>query len=199
MIWYENEVQRLEKERTELTYDPKLLFYGSSSIRLWETLYEDFADRKPVNLGFGGSTLAACDWFFDRLVAPFQPESMIVYAGDNDLGDGRHPEEVFIFFQQLVTRTRRQFGDIPLAFISIKPSISRWNIVDSIRYTNKIIEEEIKRQADNLHFINIYTRMTDNAGYPKREFLDPDGLHINEKGYTLWKGIIRQYLSTTNP
>ncbi len=199
MIWYENEVQRLEKERTELTYDPKLLFYGSSSVRLWETLYEDFADRQPVNLGFGGSTLAACDWFFDRLVAPFRPESMIVYAGDNDLGDGRHPEEVFIFFQQLVTRTRRQFGDIPLAFISIKPSISRWHIVDSIRYTNKIIEEEIKRQADNLHFINVYTRMTDNAGYPKREFLDPDGLHINEKGYALWKGIIRQYLSNTNP
>jgi lysophospholipase L1-like esterase len=199
MVWYENEVQRLEKERTELTYDPKLLFYGSSSIRLWETLYEDFADYKPVNLGFGGSTLAACDWFFDRLIAPFHPDSIIVYAGDNDLGDGRHPEEVFIFFQQLVARIRRQFGGIPLAFISVKPSISRWNIVDSIRYTNKIIEEEIKRQADSLHFINIYTRMTDNAGYPKREFLDPDGLHINEKGYALWKGIIRQYLSTINP
>ncbi|HTR32115.1 MAG TPA: SGNH/GDSL hydrolase family protein [Puia sp.] len=199
MIWYENEVQRLEKERTELTYDPKLLFYGSSSIRLWETLYEDFADYKPVNLGFGGSTLAACDWFFDRLVTPFKPDSIIVYAGDNDLGDGRHPEEVFIFFQQLVARTRRQFGGIPLAFISVKPSISRWNIVDSIRYANKIIEEEIRRQGDNLHFINIYTRMTDNAGYPKREFLDPDGLHINEKGYALWKGIIRQYLSTINP
>ena len=199
MVWYENEVQRLEKERTELTYDPQLLFYGSSSIRLWETLYDDFADYKPVNLGFGGSTLAACDWFFDRLVAPFHPNSIIVYAGDNDLGDGRHPEEVFIFFQQLVARSRRQFGDIPLAYISVKPSISRWNIVDSIRYTNKIIEEEIKRQSDNLHFINIYTRMTDNAGYPKREFLDPDGLHINEKGYALWKGIIRQYLSTINP
>ena len=199
MIWYENEVQRLEKERAELTYDPKLLFYGSSSIRLWENLFEDFAEYTPANLGFGGSTLAACDWFFDRLIAPFHPESIIVYAGDNDLGDGRHPEEVFIFFQQLVSRTRRQFGSIPLAYISVKPSITRWNIVDSIRYTNKIIEEEIRRQGDNLHFINVYTRMTDNAGYPKREFLDPDGLHINEKGYALWKGIIRQYLSSSNP
>ena len=199
MVWYENEVQRLEKERAALTYDPKLLFYGSSSIRLWESLYEDFAEWKPANLGFGGSTLAACDWFFDRLVSPFHPESIIVYAGDNDLGDGRHPEEVFIFFQQLVSRTRRHFGDIPLAFISVKPSITRWNIVDSIRYTNKIIEEEINRQANNLHFINIYNRMTDNSGYPKREFLDPDGLHINDKGYALWKEIILQYLSGKKP
>lgn len=198
MVWYENEVRRLEKERETLTFDPKLLFYGSSSIRLWESLNEDFADYRPLNLGFGGSTLAACVWFFDRLVAPFHPESIIVYAGDNDLGDGRHPEEVFIFFQELVVRTRRHFGDIPLAFISIKPSITRWNILDSIRYANKLIEEEITRQANNLHFINIYTRMTDNSGYPKREFLDPDGLHINEKGYALWKEIVLQYLSTAN-
>jgi lysophospholipase L1-like esterase len=199
MVWYENEVRRLEKERETLTFDPKLLFYGSSSIRLWESLNEDFAAYRPVNLGFGGSTLAACVWFFDRILAPFHPESIIVYAGDNDLGDGRHPEEVFIFFQQLVSRTRHQFGDIPLAFISIKPSITRWDILDRIRYTNKIIEEEITRQANHLHFIDIYTRMTDNAGYPKREFLDPDGLHINDKGYALWKEIILRYLSTGIP
>ena len=198
MIWYKNEVQRLEKERAELTYDPRLLFYGSSSIRLWDTLYDDFAEYQPVNLGFGGSTLAACDWFFDRLVAPFKPESIIVYAGDNDLGDGRHPEEVFIFFQQLVSRIRRQFGAIPLAYISIKPSITRWNILDSIRYANKIIEEEVRRQDGNLHFINVYTRMTDNAGYPKREFLDPDGLHINPKGYRLWKEIIGPTYPSSN-
>ncbi len=195
MVWYENEVQRLEKEKGSLSYDPQLVFYGSSSIRLWETLYDDFAAYKPVNLGFGGSTLAACVWFFDRLLAPYHPTSLIVYAGDNDLGDGRHPEEVLIFFLQLVSRTRQRFGDIPLAFISIKPSITRWNIVDSIRYTNRLIEEEIKREGGNLHFINVYNRMTDNAGYPKREFLDPDGLHISDRGYALWKEIVQQYLS----
>lgn len=198
MIWYENEVQRLEKERTSLVYEPELVFYGSSSIRLWETLYDDFAPWRPVNLGFGGSTLAACVWFFDRLLTPYRPSSLIVYAGDNDLGDGRHPEEVFIFFQQLVSRVRHHFGDIPMAYISIKPSITRWNIVDSIRYTNKIIEEEIRKTDNNLHFIDVYHRMTDNSGYPKREFLDPDGLHINDKGYALWKEIIRQYLSTAS-
>jgi lysophospholipase L1-like esterase len=197
MLWYENEVQRLEKEKGQLTYDPKLLFYGSSSIRLWDSLHEDFSPYQPVNLGFGGSTLAACVWFFDRLVAPYRPASIIVYAGDNDLGDGRHPEEVFIFFRQLVACVRERFGDIPLAFISIKPSITRWNILDSIRYANKLIEAEINKQGGNLHFINVYNQMTDNAGYPKREFLDPDGLHMSQKGYALWKEIIGQYVLAT--
>lgn len=195
MQWYENEVRRLEQEKASLQYEPKMLFYGSSSIRLWDTLYQDFSSYQPVNLGFGGSTLAACVWFFDRLLTPYRPASIIVYAGDNDLGDGRHPEEVFIFFQQLVASTRQRYGNIPLAFISIKPSITRWNMVDSIRYTNKLIEEEIQQRGDNLHFIDVYHRMTDNAGYPKREFLDPDGLHINEKGYALWKEILLPYVS----
>jgi lysophospholipase L1-like esterase len=196
MIWYEHEVQRLEKEKATLGFEPKMVFYGSSSIRLWDTLYEDFAAYQPVNLGFGGSTLAACVWFFERLVTMYRPESIILYAGDNDLGDGRHPEEVFIFFQQMVACTRRHFGDIPLAFISIKPSITRWNIVDSIRYTNDLIEKEIYKRGNNLHYIDVYHKMTDNAGYPKREFLDPDGLHISEKGYALWKDIILRHLST---
>jgi len=196
MIWYENEVQRLEKEKATMEYQPKMIFYGSSSIRLWDTLYEDFKDYQPVNLGFGGSTLAACVWFFERLVTSYRPTSIILYAGDNDLGDGRHPEEVFIFFQQLVALARQHFGDIPLAFISIKPSITRWNIVDSIRYTNTLIENEIHKKGNNLHYIDIYHKMTDNAGYPKREFLDPDGLHISTKGYALWKDIILRQLST---
>ncbi len=196
MIWYENEVQRLEKEKKTLEYAPGMIFYGSSSIRLWDSLYEDFKEYKPVNLGFGGSTLAACVWFFGRLTAGYTPSSIILYAGDNDLGDGRHPEEVLIFFQQMVARVRYHFGEIPLAFISIKPSITRWNIVESIRYTNHLIENEIRTKGNNLHYIDIYHKMTDNAGYPKREFLDPDGLHISAKGYALWKDIIQQHLST---
>ncbi|MHA4808086.1 GDSL-type esterase/lipase family protein [Flavitalea flava] len=197
MHWYENEVRRLEEEKNNPGYDPQTIFYGSSSIRLWDSLQTDFSGFSPVNLGFGGSTLAACVWFFERLLTGYHPLSIIVYAGDNDLGDGRHPEEVFLFFKQLVASTRSLFGDIPLVFISIKPSITRWNILDSIRYTNTLIEAEIKRAGGNLHFVNVYPRMTDNSGYPKREFLDPDGLHMSEKGYALWKEILMPYLSAS--
>lgn len=77
MTWYEDEVKSLEEKRSEYAYPPETIFYGSSSIRLWETLSTDFSDYKPANLGFGGSTLAACVWFFDRLITPLKPRRIV--------------------------------------------------------------------------------------------------------------------------
>jgi len=196
MIWYEEEVKHLEKEGKNLKYRPETAFYGSSSIRLWDTLYEDFHPYKPVNLGFGGSTLAACVWFFDRIFASYHPKSIIMYAGDNDLGDGRHPEEVFIFFQQITVRIKERYDDIPCYFISIKPSLSRWNIIESLKYTNYLIENEINKNLDNWTFINVYNKMIDKNGYPKKEYFDHDDLHLSAEGFELWKQMLLSRISS---
>jgi lysophospholipase L1-like esterase len=193
MIWYEEEVKTLEKKIAECPFRPETVFYGSSSIRLWETLTADFEVYKPINLGFGGSTLAACDWFFDRLPGRLQPRRIVFYAGDNDLGDGRHSEEVFIFLQQLMARISQQFGNIPFAYIAIKPSIARWSINDKIRYTNQLICDELKKYP-NAQYIDIYTPMLTPNGTPNPEFFNADGLHLSAKGYALWKNSVLNYL-----
>jgi hypothetical protein len=191
MFWYEDEVNRVVQELKNCRDEPKTVFYGSSSIRLWETLYEDFKPYQPVNLGFGGSTLAACVWFFERIMAPLQhPRSIIIYAGDNDLGDGRHPEEVFIFYQQLVQKLKQHFSKTSCYFISIKPSISRWHLNEQIKFTNGLIEKDITQQNSNFHFINVYDQMLDENGYPDSIYFEADGLHLSKHGYQLWKSNI---------
>lgn len=196
MYWYEDEVKRLERDRLKLSYEPETLFYGSSSIRLWDNLYQDFAHVKPVNLGFGGSTLAACVWFFDRIMMPYNPKRLIVYAGDNDLGDGRHPEEIFIFFQQMMVKARERFGDIPCYYVSLKPSPARWQIADSFKYANNLIESEIVKHQNNWRFINIFKAMLDNNGFPQKEFFVNDALHLSPQGYEVWKQVINTAIHT---
>jgi len=170
MFWYEDEIKRLEQGSLKNAGEAETIFYGSSSIRMWNSLNADFADLKPVNLGFGGSTLAACVWFFDRVMAPYHPKRLIVYAGDNDLGDGRHPEEIFIFFQQLVARCNKRFGDIPCYFISLKPSVNRLHLVDQFKFTNQIIAGEIARYHNNWHYIDIFKEMFDAKGNLIKEY-----------------------------
>ncbi len=198
MFWYEDEIKRLEKLRAGLTYQPATLFYGSSSIRLWDSLADDFSDFKPVNLGFGGSTLAACTWFFERVMAGYQPERLVFYAGDNDLGDGRHPEEIFIFFQEFTQRVAQRFGSLPCYYISLKPSPSRWGQVDQYRFTNKIISAEINDHHPDWRWIDVFGPMLNAKGNPSAELYAPDGLHLSKKGYRLWKTVIQNALLTTS-
>jgi lysophospholipase L1-like esterase len=191
MYWYEDEVKRLEKNGLKDGYGAETIFYGSSSIRMWTSLDADFEELKPVNLGFGGSTLAGCVWFFERIMCNYNPKKIVIYAGDNDLGDGRHPEEVFIFFQQLAVKVAHRFGDIPCYFISLKPSIARWNVADQFKYTNNLIENEIIKQNGNWQFIDIFKKMLDANGYPQKALYAADALHLSPQGYELWARVVK--------
>lgn len=194
MYWYEDEVKRLERDRLKVGHEPEMLFYGSSSIRLWENLENDFPSHRVSNLGFGGSTLSACVWFFERIMYYYNPKVLLVYAGDNDLGDGRNPEEIFIFFQQLMVKSSFRFGNIPCYFISLKPSLSRWHLADQFSYTNNLIESEIIKHNGNWKFIDVYKRMLTKEGQPERSYYEPDGLHLSQEGYDLWRRVVQSHL-----
>ena len=185
MIWYEDEVRQLE-QKTNAAQPDSTFFYGSSSIRLWTDLAADFPTVNTVNAGFGGSTLAACAWFFDRLVAPARPAHLILYAGDNDLGDNRHPEEVYLFFCALADKIGRTLPNTDVSFVSIKPSPARWNLINQIRTTNALIEREIER-LPRFSFIDLTPVMLAPDGGPRRELYEADGLHMNRQGYLLWQ------------
>jgi len=192
MVWYEADVREVEN-RVAVTPQAtnRVVFYGSSSIRLWTTLAQDFPNSKTLNLGFGGSTLAACTWFFERLIVPVAPQSLVFYAGDNDLGDGRHPQEVYLFFCAFAEKMSRLLPGVPWYFLSIKVSPSRWGISRQILEANKLIRDELARLPD-CHYIDMTTPLLAADGKPRREFFENDGLHLNPVGYRAWQQALQQ-------
>ncbi len=199
MEWYEEEVRKLEKtlSRCILPANP-VVFYGSSTIRLWNNLAHDLANSHVLNLGFGGSTLEACAYFFERLVLPIRPSSLVVYAGDNDLGDGRKPREVLSFFRALSGKVDRDLGPIEFAFISIKPSPARFDLINRIRRTNRLIQDELTIHS-NGYFINIFDAMLNSRGKPQSKLFTDDGLHMGPAGYQLWRKLLSPYQSRIFP
>ena len=199
MEWYEEEVREKEKALRQCTLpaDPTV-FYGSSTIRLWDNLSHDLADPRALNLGFGGSTLEACEYFFERLVSPVRPRSLVVYAGDNDLGDGRKPKEVLSFFRALAKKVDRDLGPVEFAFISIKPSPARFDLINRIRRTNRLIQEELATRP-NYYFINVFDAMLDKYGKPQSKLFTEDGLHMSPAGYQLWAQLLSPYRTRIFP
>ena len=202
MIWYEAEVEALEAARPADAPRDAVVFYGSSSIRLWHGLANDlrpaFGDAPVVNLGFGGSTLQACAFFFERLVLPLRPASLVVYAGDNDLGDGQTPDDVVGSYRRLRQQVDRHLGPIPFGFIAIKPSPARWRLLDHIRRANACMEADIAGRP-NGRFIDVFDPMLGRDGGPRPELFEDDGLHLSPEGYRLWTRVITEHAPSLAP
>jgi lysophospholipase L1-like esterase len=169
-----------------------IVFFGSSSLRLWESLGRDFQGIRVINRGFGGSTLADAAREFERVVAPLRPRGLVVYAGDNDLDNGGSPEQVLWSFESLVGSVRARLGGIPLLFLSIKPSPIRFWNNHQIRRANELLRDTCSRRG--ILFVDVYSRMLNEHGTPRRELFGEDGLHMSAAGYALWTGMLRPLL-----
>lgn len=171
-----------------------VLFIGSSSIRFWKTLATDFPGYRVINRGFGGSDLDDSTAFADRIVAPYHPAALVMYAGDNDLQGGDSPEQVRDDFAAFVGRVRQTQPDLPIAFIAIKPSVARLAILPDILRADTLIRQWAMTQK-NVAFLDVVPAMLDAQGRPKPDLFIEDGLHMNAKGYALWVAQVSPWLA----
>ncbi|MXW63671.1 MAG: hypothetical protein F4Y00_02855 [Bacteroidetes bacterium SB0662_bin_6] len=192
---WEEAIQAFEQmDETNPPPEGAILFAGSSSIRLWSTLAEDFPDARVINRGFGGSQMSDLIHFADRIVTPYAPRLILVYEGDNDVAAGKTAEQVFADYQQFVSLVHDQLSDTRIAFIAIKPSLARRSLMDEMRKANGLIEEYAAAR-DHLDYIDIFTPMLGEDGEPLPDIFVDDGLHLNAAGYAIWAEVVRPYLA----
>ncbi len=170
-----------------------VLFVGSSSIRMWNDLEAQFGDAPVIKRGFGGSKLADCALYVDQLVLPYKPRLVVVYAGDNDLAEGRTPQQVLESFQSLVEQVHAALPDTRIAYLSIKPSPSRATLMAQAMEANALIAK-YSAATPKLDFIDIYSKMLDADGKPRADLFLADALHLNPAGYAVWKSAIAPHL-----
>ena len=164
------------------------LFVGSSSIRFWRTLAADMAPVAVINRGFGGSTVADVDAWFDKVVAPYRPRAIVFYAGENDVSAGKPPAEVAADFARFMDLKTKALGQTPVWFISLKPSKLRWAQLAQQGEVNDEVKAQAAKRHD-LHYIDVVPTMIE-GGRPKEIFIG-DGLHMTPQGYVLWTDVIR--------
>lgn len=170
-----------------------IVFLGSSSIRMWRTLEADFsfADAKVLNRGFGGSTMKECAAYTDKLLLKQRPQYVIIYAGDNDLAAGAGPEDVIDSLSVLVRNVRSITPNSRIAYISIKPSPARENLLPLVKKTNEMAKNWSK--SHDVVFIDVYSRMM-TQGVVRPELFLEDRLHMNHLGYEIWTQEIKAAL-----
>jgi len=176
-----------------LDYQDVIVFTGSSSILFWKTLKVDFPNYNVINRGFGGSQFSDLIYFADQLILQYLPGKIFIYEGDNDIAYPKPVDSIFLDAKYLVSKIRRTLPNAEIHFIAPKPSVARWHLKD--QYLTLIHEMKKWCSVDKkLHFVDVWAPMCDENGEVEAELFIGDKLHMNEKGYEIWKQVIRTYL-----
>jgi lysophospholipase L1-like esterase len=190
---WEKEIAAFEaKDAAALPPKDAILFAGSSTIRLWN-LKKSFPDLAVINRGFGGSEIADSTHFAPRIIVKAQPRVIVFYAGDNDTANGKTAEQAAADFKDFADLIHRELPKTKIVFISIKPSLARWKMVEEQRKANALVEGYCKKN-DYLTYLDAATPMVGEDGKPRPELFGKDGLHMNDKGYELWASLLNPYL-----
>lgn len=182
-----------KQDTTNPTAKGGIVFVGSSSIVRWKSLAQDFPEHKVVNRGFGGSELFDSVNYFDRAVLPHQPRLVVLYAGGNDINAGKTPERVEADFKRFVALVKQKLPQTRVACISIAGNPARWKQIEQVKDANHRLEAVTKADPQ-LAFINVFPHLLGADGLPKPDIFVEDKLHMNEKGYAIWKEVVGPFL-----
>lgn len=171
-----------------------ILFVGSSSIVGWD-VNRWFPELPVVNRGFGGSYLADSYHFADRIIFPYAPKTIVLYAGDNDLAGGRSPRAVLEDYKALAARIHEHLPETRIVYVSIKLCENRRSLMSKAREANGLIAAEIETDPLAAYF-DAASVLLDADGAPRPEFFREDRLHLNDEGYRVWSESLRPLLQS---
>ena len=188
---FEAEIKKFE-EADQAKMPPKgaVLFVGSSSIRMWSTLEQDFAPLPVINRGFGGSTIPEVMYYAERIIYKYQPGIIVFYGGENDMAEDEAPPVVFQNFKKFIGETEKNLPNTTVVFISSKPSPQRWNLWRSFQQFNTMVEQFAKNRP-SLRYVDISPQLLGADGQPDPNLFVEDKLHMNSSGYERWTGVLK--------
>lgn len=170
-----------------------ILFIGSSSFTKWTDVAGYFPGYSILNRGFGGSTLPDLTRYVDDIVTPYQPKEIVIYCGENDIAAGQDSKVVADHFKELFNAIRTRLPEVPIGFISMKPSPSRVQFRHLLMQGNQIIKNFLYTQK-NVFYVNVFDLMLDPSGNYRSDLFQNDMLHMNPAGYAIWAKAITPYL-----
>jgi lysophospholipase L1-like esterase len=170
----------------------EIVFVGSSTIARWDTSAA-FPDLKVINRGFGGSWLSESVRYAERIVIPYEPRVVVLYAGDNDISQGWMSEQVAFEFEKFVRAIHARLPRTRILYVGIKPSVLRWLTDERMDRANDLIRAMCEKD-DRLGFLDLGDVMLGWDEKPRPELFVADGLHLSPEGYRMWNLIIRPFL-----
>ena len=143
----------------------------------------DFNGLNVINLGFGGALIKDLSKNFSRLFRKINPSVIVLYLGGNDLTLGYSAEKIVEKIKNFLELVFKNYPNIKIINMSIKPSFERINDIKKIEKINSLMTAESSRNKSLIQ-LNFYEKII-NKGVINQSLYLRDGLHFNDLGYKI--------------
>lgn len=194
---WDAEIAKLKaKDEVEKHPSDAILFLGSSSVRLWDSIAEEMAPYHPIQRGYGGARFADLAVFAEELVRPHQFRAAVVFVGNDVTGKETDAtvEQVVVWWQRVAAAVRAKQPQAAIFCVEITPTPSRWAAWEKIKEVNSALKKACEG-AENTYFIETTAAYLDAMGQPRAGYFKKDMLHQNAEGYAVWSGLIKGALN----
>lgn len=185
---YQADIDKYTEENKQLKDKScDVLFLGSSSINLWDNIYNDMAPMKIIRRSYGGAAIRDMLYNYNVIARGYNPSCIVLYV-ENDMCNS--PEDItigetFDFFRIFIARIQRDYPGIPLYVLSLKPSYAREKLISKQKMINTLLEEYVNT-TKNVFYVDVASCMYDEKGVLRKDLFKKDNLHMNQTGYDIW-------------
>jgi hypothetical protein len=195
-VKWEKDVTKLASKNVSESRDDAILFLGSSSIRLWESINADIAPYHPIRRGYGGAKYCDLAIYTPNLIEGLKFRAAVIFVANDVSGklDDKEPVEVARLSQIVIDAIHKNQPTVPVLLVSVTATPARfahWNRIESI---NDALKSVANKQT-NVHFLDTKNSYLTKEKSPKPERFTKDNLHQNAEGYKHWGTLIREELA----
>lgn len=195
--WRERNKSKVEQAKRG---EAELVFIGDSITQGWEGKGKEiwasqYADHKPLNLGFGGDRT---EHVIFRLqhgnLGKCKPKVAVLMIGTNNTGHSmQEPAEVSEGVEKILGLLKEKTPKTKVLLLGVFPrGREPW---DAKRLNNIAINQRIRRMhdGDRVHYLDIGKVFLDEDGTLPADIM-PDALHLSTEGYQRWADAIEPML-----
>jgi len=190
---YGSYLNRMEHQETLPIEEDEIIFLGDSIIEQGKW-HELFGMENVKNRGIGGDYLGLMLTRLDEIVKR-KPKKLFIEIGTNDLSLNYSVPSMIRNYKRAIEYIQQHSPETKIYVHSLFPL--RGDFWRGIRNNRHIREANealfLLAKNEGCTYINVFDDFVDEKGELK-EALSNDGLHLNGKGYLLWKEKIEHFV-----
>jgi len=157
------------------------LLLGSSSILTLSSV-QGLMCGAWLNRGIGASHIPDIIQYMNLTTLSIIPAHIVIYAGENDLSEGKSIENVFTDYRLLLNIIKKRYPASTVLIVSIKKSPKRQDVWKRFKSLNSRLKE-LAAKKYKVKFLDINVLLD---GDEKKLHYQKDGIHLSNTGMALF-------------